>query len=444
MSEQENVDKKLQEEIKNAFPYADTVDWNEVYQRIIYRYSTPHGLQHVKEEMEKLEDEGEIIVHHIKPYNNPIKMQSLNGFPKTIPTNRLWNHKSCGQCGHIPGYPTSVFWMMNKMEIDYMDEPHQTSCTGWNYHASGASNPVALSGVYVRNMWRAYEIDYFPLIHCGTSFGHYKEVRNMIILHKEVREKLRPIMRKLGMDIVVPEEVVHYSEWLYTMSKKAAQQKKYDLSNIKAAVHTPCHVYKLVPEDTIYDPEVWQGRRPAAPTGTVQNFGAKIVDYSTWWDCCGFGFRHILTEREFSRSFALFKKVIPAVEEAHADVFVTSDTGCVTTLDKSQWAGKAHGFNYNLPVLADAQFAAIAMGADPYKIAQIHWHATDVEGFLRKIGVPVDDYKEKFIQYLADLREGKAEPEYLYKPHRKIDFYLSVPERVKWYKGESSQAAKSS
>jgi len=126
-------------------------------------------------------------------------------------------------------------------------------------------------------MWRAYEIDYFPLIHCGTSFGHYKEIRNMIILYPQVREKLRPIMRKLGMDIVIPEEVVHYSEWLFVMSKKAAQHKKYDVSNIRAAVHTPCHVYKLVPDDTIYDPNVWQGRRPAAPTGTVLNFGAKIV-----------------------------------------------------------------------------------------------------------------------------------------------------------------------
>jgi len=111
----------------------------------------------------------------------------------------------------------------------------------------------------------------------------------------------------------------------------------------------------------------------------------------------------------------------------------------VTTLDKSQWAGKAHGFNYNLPVLSDAQFAAILMGADPYKIGQIHWHATDVEGFLRKIGVPVDEYKEQFLQYLADLRAGKAQPEYLYKPHRKIDFYLALPDRVKWYKGEKAQ-----
>jgi len=27
---------------------------------------------------------------------------------------RLWHHKSCGQCGNIPGYPTSLLWLMNE------------------------------------------------------------------------------------------------------------------------------------------------------------------------------------------------------------------------------------------------------------------------------------------------------------------------------------------
>jgi hypothetical protein len=110
----------------------------------------------------------------------------------------------------------------------------------------------------------------------------------------------------------------------------------------------------------------------------------------------------------------------------------------VTTLDRASGRAKLTGSTTTTGA-SDAQFAAILMGADPYKIGQIHWHATDVEGFLRKIGVSVDEYKEQFLQYLADLRAGKAQPEYLYKPHRKIDFYLALPDRVKWYKGEQAQ-----
>ena len=78
MSQEKQLEKATQE----ACPMADQVYWNGIYQRIIYRYSTPHGLEHVKEELYKLEDKGEIIVHYIKPYNNPVEVQKLNGLPK--------------------------------------------------------------------------------------------------------------------------------------------------------------------------------------------------------------------------------------------------------------------------------------------------------------------------------------------------------------------------
>ena len=55
------------------------------------------------------------------------------------------------------------------------------------------------------------------------------------------------------------------------------------------------------------------------------------------------------------------------------------DTGCITTLDKNQWIGKAVDKVYSLPVMADCQFAALALGAHPYKLAQLHWHASPFE-----------------------------------------------------------------
>ena len=41
----------------------------------------------------------------------------------------------------------------------------------------------------------------------------------------------------------------------------------------------------------------------------MQALGAQVIDYSTWYDCCGFGFRHIISEREFTRSFAIDRKI---------------------------------------------------------------------------------------------------------------------------------------
>ncbi len=396
-----------------------------VEERNVHQKGTGKKVVDVREEMHRLEDKGELIVHRIRPENRPVEAKTLFGWTKRIPTDRLWHHKSCGQCGNIPGYPSSLLWLMNETGRTYLNEPHQTSCTAWNYHGTATSNPTALAAVAARNFHRAYETDHFPLIHCGTSYGDYKEMRKLLVENAAVRTKVREVLRKMGRDLVLPEEIVHYSEWVHAMTPEIVARQSRSVTGIVATVHEPCHYYKMVPEDAVYDDRVYAGQRPAVPSGILMSLGATVADYSTWYDCCGFGFRHILSEREFSRSFANLRKIRPMVEEAHADVAITSDTGCVTTLDKSQWIGKAHGLSYLLPVLSDVQFAALALGAHPYKIAQVHWHSASAEGLLEKMGIDWKSAKAEFQEYLRALQSGAA-PELLHPAHGEIETFFAV------------------
>ncbi len=388
-------------------------------------------VEDVRDRMWELEKAGEIVVHRIGEQHEPVSGRTLYGWTKRIPTNQLWHHKSCGQCGNIPGYPSSLLWLQNKLGIRYLDETDQTSCTAWNYHGSGIGNIVSLAAVFLRNFHQAYVSAqaeglpagyYYPLVHCGTSFGNYKEVRSYLLRSAELRAKVRPILAKLGRlvdgKLLIPEEVVHYSEWLHVMRERIAQHRVIDCSGIRATIHPACHVYKMVPEDVLYDETVMDGNRMAVSTGLMQTLGAQVVDYSTWYDCCGFGFRHIIGEREFTRSFAIDRKLKVAVEEAHADVMIGHDTGCITTLDKSQWIGGAVDKVYPLAVMADCQFAALACGAHPYKLAQLHWHASPFEGLLQKLGIDVEQAKAEFEAYLGKVAAGRSET--LYDPKRAI------------------------
>jgi heterodisulfide reductase subunit B len=267
----------------------------------------------------------------------------------------------------------------------------------------------------MRNFAAAYETGYFPIIHCGTSYGHYKEVREEIVHHADLRDQVRQIMDKLGKPLVMPEEIVHYSEWVHAMKEKIAALQVHDFSNITASVHPACHYYKLVKEDAIYDPDIYGGQRTATVTGLIMALGAEVGDYSTFFDCCGFGFRHILVQRDFSRSFATLRKIEVMKEEANPDVTVTHDTGCVTTLDKSQFAAQAHNKNVGIPVMSDAQFAALAMGAHPYRVCQLHWHSTDYKPLLEKMGI---DWETAWIEFEKDLKQLEAnEIEYLTWEH---------------------------
>ena len=250
---------------------------------------------------------------------------------------------------------------------------------------------------------------YFPMIHCGTSYGHYKEVREEIIHFPKLRDQVRRILDRLKMEMVMPEEIVHYSEWVHVMRHEIAKRQVYDFSNLTVTVHPACHYHKLVAEDAIYDKELYNGQRTAIVTGLVKAMGAKVADYSTWYDCCGFGFRHILVSRDFSRSFATIRKIEVMKEEANPDLTLTHDTGCVTTLDQGQFAAKAHGRNVGIPVLSDAQFAALAMGAHPYKVCQLHWHAVDIPPLLQKIGIDHEKAWAEFEEQVARIKSGEIQ-----------------------------------
>jgi heterodisulfide reductase subunit B len=358
----------------------------------------------LREELFELEARGELIVQRVpEPY---LEVQTKFGRTKKIPVEHTWHHKSCGQCGHIPGYSSSIVWLHRLLDLDYVDPTDQTSCTGWNYYASGTSNPAAQTAVMCRNFAAAYQAGYYPLIHCGTSFGHYKEVREELVHHAHLRDEVRRIMDKLGKPLVIPEEIVHYSEWVHAMRHRIAERQVIDMSHIQACIHAACHYHKIVVEDAIYDPDILQGERTAIITGVLQALGITVEDYSTWFDCCGFGFRHILVERDFTRSFAISRKIEVMKEEVNPDMVVVQDTGCYTTLDKSQFIGKAHQRNVGIPAFSDAQVTALALGAHPFRVVQMHWGSTDWRPLMEKLGIDWQRYKEEFDADVEAIRRG--------------------------------------
>jgi heterodisulfide reductase subunit B len=83
-----------------------------------------------------------------------------------------------------------------------------TSCTAWNYHGSGIGNVVSLAAVFLRNFHQAYMSakgqglpvgTYYPLVHCGTSFGNYKEMRIFLMHSAELREQVKKILGNWSM-----------------------------------------------------------------------------------------------------------------------------------------------------------------------------------------------------------------------------------------------------
>ena len=76
------------------------------------------------------------------------------------------------------------------------------------------------------------------------------------------------------------------------------------------------------------------------------------------------------------------------------------------------------GKHYEMPILADCQFAALVCGAHPYKIVQSHWHASPIETLFEKLGIDWQAKKKEFEDYLEDVEAGRGET--LYDPRLMI------------------------
>ena len=141
-------------------------------------------VEDVRDAMWDLEKDGEIVVHRVREEHEPVTVKTLYGWDKKIPTTRLWHHKSCGQCGNIPGYPGSLLWLMNRMEVEYLDETDQTSCTAWNYHGSGIGNLESLAAVFLRNFHQAYVAAKVPVT--------LSSVRHIVTMPEPVEDEVPP------------------------------------------------------------------------------------------------------------------------------------------------------------------------------------------------------------------------------------------------------------
>ena len=87
------------------------------------RYGTVEEYLHMLDRMTRLEEQGEIKVHHVRDDYLPTMVRTLSGRSKPIPTIDLWQHKSCGQCGHIPGYVTALYWIMTAASATGFEVP---------------------------------------------------------------------------------------------------------------------------------------------------------------------------------------------------------------------------------------------------------------------------------------------------------------------------------
>lgn len=303
-----------------------------------------------------------------------------NSATRAIPHDNLYLFKSCVTGSLYPGIEKSIRYVFDRIGVHYTDDPRHSSCTGFGYHAGVVPLRTNLA-LNARNFSLVSEHGNKNIVcTCPTSYGNLKECKELLSRDASLRNDTAGILKQVGRDYCDVPEISHASDIFLARLDDIRAKAVYSFSGIRAVTHHGCHYSK------IFYKEVSSGNseRPTVLDDIARGLGCDIIDYEERSLCCGMGFHHTLTDREYPKAVLLRK--FTSILENRPDLIITQCPGCTFNLDYYQECLSRQLGRIDIPVLYFSEMAALVLGADPYDIG-IDMHATPVEPLLEKIGI---------------------------------------------------------
>jgi len=317
----------------------------------------------------------------IRDHNELFGMKGMN---KKIPEHGFYLFKSCFIGLEYPGAESSARFVLNKLGVDYYDDPRQSCCTGMGINLDIVPSLVT-AVLSARNFTLANETNHpFFATMCSTCYGVNKEACEWMNHNPPFYEQVKNILSKVGLEVkkeyLKAENVYHLFEVFYQWKEAIKDQIVVDFSDIRIASHHGCHFYKLFPKDALGDPENVQGLDEL-----VKITGAESI---SWYPeknlCCGSGFRHRFLNRELSYAAAYDK--LMSVKDAGAEILINMCPMCAFQFDRSEaLIEKKMAIELGIMHLNIAQLLALSLGADPYNVVGVQTHSVKLDPILRKL-----------------------------------------------------------
>lgn len=296
--------------------------------------------------------------------------------PAKLP-QRLYLFKSCLAGTFYPGIERSFRFILNSFNIDYFDDPNQSSCTGFGVHCGMVPPELNLS-INARNLALACDSGYTNVVCiCPTSYGNLKECICELD-DNTTRDGINKVLGAIGCAYTGGVKIYHAAEVLHALKPVLTERAKLSLSGVRVATHHGCHYSKMFYDEVVCGP--WD--YPRLLDEICEGFSCTIVDYSERSLCCGMGFSHLMSSSDYTKK-TTFRKLDSVLAE-RPDVIVTMCAGCHVVLDYYQ-KRFAEEFSYHAPVLNVSQLVALLLGGDVKKDVCLQFGAIGAAHLVEKI-----------------------------------------------------------
>ena len=307
---------------------------------------------------------------------------------KEIPDKDILLFKSCLVSIEYPGIESSTKYVFDKIGIDYDVTRRQTCCTGLG-HYSDIFDQYTTTVIGARNFHVANDVNRKNLVMlCATCYAINKKVANILNKEDKIRDKINNLFDENDLsemhyekgNIDSSENIFHVVDILYNKKNEIAKNIKFDFSKFKIATHHGCHYCKVHYNDTI------GGIRDPSILDTLVSYcGVETVGfYDHKRTTCGSGFRQRFSNKDLSMDVTRDK--LKAMNVKNTEILIHLCPNCHVQFDRYQkYVSKESEEEFNVIHLNIAQFIALGMGADPYKVVGIQTHTCKVEPFVEKL-----------------------------------------------------------
>jgi len=295
-----------------------------------------------------------------------------------INTESYYLFKSCTAGSIYPGIEISTRYVLDNLEITFVNDPRQSSCTGSGVHLGVVPMETNMA-LNARNLSLAAETDSNIICICPMSYSNLKHCQKLISKDNKLESSYKKIMDEIGLIYDVTSDVYHVSDLFLNLRNQITEKTVKLHSNIRVATHHGCHYSKFFFKDV----KSGTFEHPTVLDEILEKVGFEVVGYEEQFLCCGGGLHRYMADKEYSRR--IFRKKIKSIVEAQPDIIITQCPGCTFIMDYLQESVLEElKMENSIPVLNIAELLALLMGAQPETIG-LDMHAVSLEPFLKKL-----------------------------------------------------------
>ena len=272
---------------------------------------------------------------------------------------------------YFPGVRYGMQDLANELNLNVSTCESQSCCSG-TFFQRNLITRAQFAAINERNVFELNKQSDIILFSCNGCYNSLLRGRDFLKT-SEVRIKTESILKDLKKtnpnnvnDYKILENpsvrFLHDLDFIYLIRNQVLDILKYELNNLKVAVHYGCHYLNLY-RDKKNTEEYIKGKSKLEELVTL--FGGTPVDYQERESCCGWGASQVLINPKEALKITYNK--LKSAENVDADFLLMPCPTCLYTLSKPEFREKIkkwYGEKLDIPTIHLNELIAMLLGCE--------------------------------------------------------------------------------